>query len=125
MYSLNSDATVQTAAGGSASNSDAWTIVDKSNTTILYVDSDKGEGLTGYDMSDINLAYAFDKDFWSQNKVPASMKYINGVLKDQNDSSNIMSEDFAPNVHAFVDNDGDDQITVLVVDVVNNNITKW
>ncbi|WNX85171.1 S-layer homology domain-containing protein [Agathobaculum sp. NTUH-O15-33] len=125
MYSLNSDATVQTAAGGSESNRDAWTIVDKSNTTILYVDSDKGEGLTGYDMSDINLAYAFDKDFWSQNKVPASMKYINGVLKDQNDSSNIMSEDFAPNVHAFVDNDGDDQITVLVVDVVNNNITKW
>ena len=125
MYTLNADATVQTAAGGSAANSDAWTIADKSNTTILFVDSDKGEGLTGYDMRDIRLAYAYDKDYWSQNKVPSSMKYENGVLVDANDSSNVMREDFKPNVHAFVDNDGDDQITVLVVDVVNNNITKW
>ena len=125
MYTLSSDAKVQTAAGGSAANSDAWTIADKSNTTILFVDSDKGEGLTGYDMNDIRLAYAYDSDFWSQNKVPTSMEYKNGVLVDTNDSSNVMREDFKPNVHAFVDNDGDDQITVLVVDVVNNNITKW
>ena len=36
-----------------------------------------------------------------------------------------MTQDAVPNVRAYVDNASDDQITVLVVDTANNNITKW
>ena len=35
-----------------------------------------------------------------------------------------MKQDFAPNVRIYVDDNSDDQITVIVVDV-NRNINQW
>ena len=89
---------------------------------VLFVNSDNGSGETGYTTSDIELAYVCDADYWSAGTLPANFtKNTAGNLVNGN---NVMSQDFAPNVRVYVDNDNDDQITVLVVDV-NRNITQW
>ena len=125
------DITLQTASESSGTytmtdiakaNLDAWSVVDSKDTVVLFVNSDNGSGETGYTTSDIELAYVCDADYWSAGTLPTSFtknaagKLVNGT--------NVMSQDFAENVRVFVDNDNDDQITVLVVDV-NRNITQW
>ena len=48
---------------------------------------------------------------------------LNGKkVVDSTDATNFLTEDNAPNVKAYFDDD--DQITLLVVDI-NNNITQW
>ena len=113
---------------------DAWTVVDGKDTTVLFVDSDAGQGQTGYTTENIDLAYVLDEDFWSQGKVPTYVKVIKGVLTEveangtpktySDGKTNTMKQDFAPNVRIYVDDDSDDQITVIVVDV-NRNINQW
>lgn len=113
---------------------DAWTVVDGKDTTVLFVDSDAGQGQTGYTTENIDLAYVLDEDFWSQGKVPTYVKVIKGVLTEVEENgsaktysdgkTNTMKQDFAPNVRIYVDDDSDDQITVIVVDV-NRNINQW
>lgn len=69
----------------------------------MFVNSDDGAGVGS---GDIELAYYYDDDFWSDGKV----------------GSGTLSEDDAPNVRCYFDDD--DYITVIVVDV-NRNITEW
>ena len=125
------DITLQTAAESSGTytmtdianiSKDAWSVVDSKDTVVLFVNSDNGSGETGYTTSDIELAYVCDADYWSAGTLPANFtKNTAGNLVNGN---NVMSQDFAPNVRVYVDNDNDDQITVLVVDV-NRNINQW
>lgn len=83
--------------------SDKYNKVDSTDTVVMYVNSDDS---TGVKSGEIDLAYYYDDDFWSGGKI----------------GSGKLTEDNAPNVRAFFDDD--DQITVLVVDV-NRNITEW
>ena len=76
------------------------TSIDSKDTVVLYVNSDKGVGVKAGEF-DIDLAYYYDSDFWANNQ---------------------LTEDNAPNVRAYFDDD--DFITVIVVDQ-NRNITKW
>ena len=107
-----------------ATNTDAWNTVDSKDTVLMFVGSDDGEGLTGYTMDNITLANVFDADKWSDGQSHTTFTY-NATNKRFEDGNAYLNEDFAPNVHVFVDNDSDDQITVLVIDVPDNNITKW
>ena len=84
--------------------------VDSKDTIVLFVNSDDSEGVSGLDYTNIDLAYAFDDDFCTTTNTGSSYT-ITGL-----------SEDNAPNVKAYFDDN--DQITVLVVDV-NRNITQW
>ena len=77
--------------------------VDEKDTVVLYIKSDDGVGV---ESGEIELAYYYDSDFWSEGKI----------------GSGTLTEDDAPNVTAYFDDD--DYITVLVVDV-NRNITEW
>ena len=106
---------------------DAYTKVDSKDTVVLYVDSDAGKGLTG-SLSDISLAYVFDSNYWPNGVLPEmSTITINEKVATGTVGRNsvTMTQDAVPNVRAYVDNASDDQITVLVVDTANNNITKW
>ena len=108
-------------------NVKAYTKVDSKDTVVLYVDSDAGKGLTG-SLSDISLAYVFDSNYWPNGVLPEmstitiNKKVATGTVGG---NSVTMTQDAVPNVRAYVDNASDDQITVLVVDTANNNITKW
>ena len=108
-------------------NLKAYTKVDSKDTVVLYVDSDAGKGLTG-SLSDISLAYVFDSNYWPNGVLPEmstitiNKKVATGTVDGK---SVTMTQDAVPNVRAYVDNASDDQITVLVVDTANNNITKW
>ena len=82
---------------------DGYSKVDSKNTVVMFVNSDDGAGVGS---GDIELAYYYDDDFWSDGKV----------------GSGTLSEDDAPNVRCYFDDD--DYITVIVVDV-NRNITEW
>ena len=97
------------------------TKVDSKNTTVIFVNSDDGKGAAA---TEIKSAYIFDADSWSNGKLPtlAKMQLTNGKVVDQDDATNFLTEDNAPNVKAYFDDN--DQITLLVVDI-NNNITKW
>ena len=108
-------------------NVDAYTKVDSKDTVVLYVDSDAGKGLTG-SLSDISLAYVFDSNYWPNGVLPemSTITINKKVATGTVDSNSVtMTQDAVPNVRAYVDNASDDQITVLVVDTANNNITKW
>ena len=108
-------------------NVDAYTKVDSKDTVVLYVDSDAGKGLTG-SLSDISLAYVFDSNYWPNGVLPkmSTITINKKVATGTVDSKSVtMTQDAVPNVRAYVDNASDDQITVLVVDTANNNITKW
>ena len=83
--------------------SDKYNVVDSKDTVVMYVNSDDGTGVAS---GEIELAYYYDDDFWSDGKV----------------GSGTLSEDDAPNVRCYFDDD--DYITVIVVDV-NRNITQW
>ena len=76
------------------------TSIDSKDTVVLYVNSKKGVGVKAGEF-DIDLAYYYDSDFWANNE---------------------LTEDNAPNVRAYFDDD--DFITVIVVDQ-NRNITEW
>ncbi|MEF2864615.1 MAG: S-layer homology domain-containing protein [Eubacteriales bacterium] len=97
------------------------TKVDSKDTTVIYVNSDDGKGAAA---TEIKAAYIFDADSWSNGKLPtlANMQLTNGKVVDSTDATNFLTEDNAPNVKAYFDDD--DQITLLVVDI-NNNITQW
>ena len=82
------------------------TSIDSKDTVVLYVNSDKGIGVKAGEF-DIDLAYYFDDDFWT---------------KDAQGNKLALTEDNAPNVRAYFDDD--DFITVIVVDQ-NRNITQW
>ena len=86
-----------------AGSGDKYNKVDEKDTVVLYVNSDDGAGV---ESGEIELAYYYDSDFWSEGKI----------------GSGTLTEDDAPNVTAYFDDD--DYITVLVVDV-NRNITEW
>ena len=86
-----------------AGSGDKYNKVDEKDTVVLYVNSDDGAGV---ESGEIELAYYYDSDFWSEGKI----------------GSGTLTEDNAPNVTAYFDDD--DYITVLVVDV-NRNITEW
>ena len=88
--------------------------VDSKDTVVLYVNSDDSEGVAE---GNIDLAYVFDSDFCTATKTTTTTQ--GGYTKY--DISGL-SEDNAPNVKAYFDDN--DQITVLVVDV-NRNITQW
>ena len=110
-----------------AADVDAYTKVDSKDTVVLYVDSDAGKGLTG-SLSDISLAYVFDSNYWPNGVLPemSTITINKKVATGTVDSKSVtMTQDAVPNVRAYVDNASDDQITVLVVDTANNNITKW
>ena len=130
LYHLNQDTNGNfkswTAAGAPENiNKDAYTVVDSKNTVIMFVDSDAGKGETGYTMSDIDLARAFDSDFWSEGKLPTlSNLKINGTTAEKDGTNYFMEDDAVPNVRVFVDSASDDQITVIVVDV-QHDITAW
>ena len=130
LYHLNQDTEGNfeswTAAGAPDNiNKDAYTVVDSKNTVIMFVDSDAGKGETGYTMSDIDLARAFDSDFWSEGKLPTlSNLKINGTTAEKDGTNHFMEDDAVPNVRVFVDSASDDQITVIVVDV-QHDITAW
>ena len=130
LYHLNQDTKGNfqswTAAGTPDNiNKDAYTVVDSKNTVIMFVDSDAGKGETGYTMSDIDLARAFDSDFWSEGKLPTlSNLKINGTTAEKDGTNYFMEDDAVPNVRVFVDSASDDQITVIVVDV-QPDITAW
>ena len=130
LYHLNQDIKGNfkswTAAGAPDNiNKDAYTVVDSKNTVIMFVDSDAGKGETGYTMSDIDLARAFDSDFWSEGKLPTlSNLKINGTTAEKDGTNYFMEDDAVPNVRVFVDSASDDQITVIVVDV-QHDITAW
>ena len=130
LYHLNQDTKGNfkswTAAGAPDNiNKDAYTVVDSKNTVIMFVDSDAGKGETGYTMSDIDLARAFDSDFWSEGKLPTlSNLKINGTTAEKDGTNYFMEDDAVPNVRVFVDSASDDQITVIVVDV-QHDITAW
>ena len=130
LYHLNQDTKGKfqswTAAGAPDNiNKDAYTVVDSKNTVIMFVDSDAGKGETGYTMSDIDLARAFDSDFWSEGKLPTlSNLKINGTTAEKDGTNYFMEDDAVPNVRVFVDSASDDQITVIVVDV-QHDITAW
>ena len=130
LYHLNQDTKGNfkswTAAGAPYNiNKDAYTVVDSKNTVIMFVDSDAGKGETGYTMSDIDLARAFDSDFWSEGKLPTlSNLKINGTTAEKDGTNYFMEDDAVPNVRVFVDSASDDQITVIVVDV-QHDITAW
>ena len=130
LYHLNQDTKGNfkswTAAGAPGNiNKDAYTVVDSKNTVIMFVDSDAGKGETGYTMSDIDLARAFDSDFWSEGKLPTlSNLKINGTTAEKDGTNYFMEDDAVPNVRVFVDSASDDQITVIVVDV-QHDITAW
>ena len=130
LYHLNQDTnknfTSWTAAGApNDTTKDAYTVVDSKNTVVLFVDSDAGKGETGYTMSDIDLARAFDSDFWSEGKLPTlSNLKINGTTAEKDGTNYFMEDDAVPNVRVFVDSASDDQITVIVVDV-QHDITAW
>ena len=91
---------------------DMYNKVDSKDTVVLFVNSDDSEGVSGLDYTNIDLAYAFDEDFCETTYDKETDTYTFTGL----------SEDAAPNVKAYFDDD--DQITVLVVDV-NRNITQW
>ena len=97
------------------------TKVDSKDTTVIFVNSDDGKGAAA---TEIKSAYIFDADSWSNGKLPtlSKMQLTNGKVVDQDDATNFLTEDNAPNVKAYFDDD--DQITLLVVDI-NNNITQW
>ena len=130
LYHLNQDTKGNfkswTAAGAPDNiNKDAYTVVDSKNTVIMFVDSDAGKGETGYTMSDIDLARAFDSDFWSEGKLPTIDQIkINGTTAEKDGTNYFMEDDAVPNVRVFVDSASDDQITVIVVDV-QHDITAW
>ena len=110
---LTADATVAgkyTGTMTSAGSTKKFAKVDSKDTIVMFVNSDDSEGVTGLDYTNIDLAYAFDSDFCTTTNSDDSYT-ITGL-----------SEDAAPNVKAYFDDD--DQITVLVVDV-NRNITQW
>ena len=106
------------------------TKVDSKNTTVIYVNSDDSKGAAA---TEIKAAYIFDADNWTNGKLPAisNMQVVNDKVVDKTSKkttdgkdsyTNYLTEDNAPNVKAYFDDD--DQITLLVVDI-NNNITKW
>ena len=114
---LNQDASDKTKYTGTltkkteAGKEDRYGKVDSKDTIVMFVNSDDSEGVTGLDYTNIDLAYAFDSDFCTTTDDSYGNYIITGL-----------SEDAAPNVMAYFDDD--DQITVLVVDV-NRNITQW
>ena len=106
----------------SLKDGDKYNKVDSKDTIVMYVNSDDGVGVAS---GSIDLAYLFDSDFCTltkgatgtetQTKSALTNKYTTYTSSD-------LSEDNAPNVKAYFDDNN--QITVLVVDV-NRNITKW
>ena len=106
----------------SLKDGDKYNKVDSKDTIVMYVNSDDGVGVAS---GSINLAYLFDSDFCTLNKsVTGTETQSKPALTDKYTTytSSNLSEDNAPNVKAYFDDD--DQITVLVVDV-NRNITQW
>ena len=91
---------------------------------MIYVNSDDSEGVAD---GTITLQYLFDSDFCKvtagatgTETNPGSDTALSGKYTVY--TSTNLSEDNAPNVKAYFDDD--DQITVLVVDV-NRNINQW
>ena len=106
----------------SLKDGDKYNKVDSKDTIVMYVNSDDGVGVAS---GSINLAYLFDSDFCTLNKGATGTEDLSkSALTDKYTTytSPNLSEDNAPNVKAYFDDD--DQITVLVVDV-NRNITQW
>ena len=106
----------------SLKSGDKYNKVDSKDTIVMYVNSDDGVGVAS---GSIDLAYLFDSDFCTLTKgATGTDAQTKSALTDNYTvyTSSDLSEDNAPNVKAYFDDD--DQITVLVVDV-NRNITKW
>ena len=91
--------------------------VDSKDTIVLFVNSDKTEGVSGMTCEDIELSRAFNDDYCTFTNTQS------GATATYNYScTNLDADNSKPNVKAYFDDD--DQITVLVVDV-NSNITQW
>ena len=106
----------------SLKSGDKYNKVDSKDTIVMYVNSDDGVGVAS---GSIDLAYLFDSDFCTLTKGAIGTEtQTKSALTDNYTTytSSDLSEDNAPNVKAYFDDD--DQITVLVVDV-NRNITQW
>ena len=106
----------------SLKSGDKYNKVDSKDTIVMYVNSDDGVGVAS---GSIDLAYLFDSDFCTLTKgATGTETQTKSALTNSYTTytSSDLSEDNAPNVKAYFDDD--DQITVLVVDV-NRNITKW
>ena len=108
----------------SLKDGDKYNKVDSKDTVVIYVNSDDSEGVAD---GTITLQYLFDSDFCKvtagatgTETNPGSNTALSGKYTVY--TSTNLSEDNAPNVKAYFDDD--DQITVLVVDV-NRNITQW
>ena len=108
----------------SLKDGDKYNKVDSKDTVVIYVNSDDSEGVAD---GTITLQYLFDSDFCKvtagatgTETNPGSDTALSGKYTVY--TSTNLSEDNAPNVKAYFDDD--DQITVLVVDV-NRNITQW
>ena len=107
----------------SLKSGDKYNKVDSKDTTVIYVNSDDG---TGVAEGSIELQYLFDSNFCTLTKGTSGKDSVESTDVRTGDytiyTSTDLSEDNAPNVKAYFDDN--DQITVLVVDV-NRNITKW
>ena len=90
--------------------------VDSKDTIVLFVNSDKTEGVSGMTCEDIELSRAFNDDYCTFTNTLDSGSTYNYSC------TNLDADNSKPNVKAYFDDD--DQITVLVVDV-NSNITQW
>ena len=108
----------------SLKDDDKYNKVDSKDTVVIYVNSDDSEGVAD---GTITLQYLFDSDFCKvtagatgTDANPGSDTALSGKYTVY--TSTNLSEDNAPNVKAYFDDD--DQITVLVVDV-NRNINQW
>ena len=108
----------------SLKDGDKYNKVDSKDTVVIYVNSDDSEGVAD---GTITLQYLFDSDFCKvtagatgTETNPGSDTALSGKYTVY--TSTNLSEDNAPNVKAYFDDD--DQITVLVVDV-NRNINQW
>ena len=108
----------------SLKDGDKYNKVDSKDTVVIYVNSDDSEGVAD---GTITLQYLFDSDFCKvtagttgTEANPGSDTALSGKYTVY--TSTNLSEDNAPNVKAYFDDD--DQITVLVVDV-NRNINQW
>ena len=106
----------------SLKSGDKYNKVDSKDTIVMYVNSDDSTGVAS---GSIDMAYLFDSDFCTLTKGATGTQDLSKsalTTSYTTYTSPDLSEDNAPNVKAYFDDD--DQITVLVVDV-NRNITKW
>ena len=106
----------------SLKSGDKYNKVDSKDTIVMYVNSDDSTGVAS---GSIDLAYLFDSDFCTLTKGATGTQDLSKsalTTSYTTYTSSDLSEDNAPNVKAYFDDDA--QITVLVVDV-NRNITKW